>query len=109
MQIYNAKLNSEYYPNVIRDIPLDMPIRYTLLELVILEKKCGKKRGEHFNTTALQLARICACSEKQMRGYLQKLKRMKLVDWEQCGHLTYYAINWDTISRFLNVEHIMKK
>lgn len=106
MKIYNAKLQSEYYPNVLRELPLEMPLRYTLLEMIILEKKYGKKRGEHFNTTVEQLSKICSCSVKQMRDYLSKLKTKRLVDWARSGHLTYYMINWDTIGRFLEDIHI---
>lgn len=109
MEIYNANLQSEYYPNVLRDIPLDMTLRYTLLELIILERKCKKNRGEHFNTTVVQLSRICNCTEKQMRNYLSRLKVTGFLEWERCGHLTYYRINWDTISRFLTEEHIKPK
>lgn len=106
MEIYNAKLQSEYYPNVIRELPLDMPLRYTLLELIILERKFNKYRGNHFNTTAEHLAKICSCTVKQMRSYLTQLKQKRIIDYERSGHVTYYCINWEIIGRFLNKEHL---
>lgn len=106
MEIYTAKLQSEYYPNVLRNLPISPELRYLLLEIVILERKYSKRRGERFDASAAQLADIYGCTPKKMREYLKELKAKRLIDYDQVGRRVYYCICWPTIEHYIRANDI---
>ena len=101
----NTKLNCEYYPTVLFNLPLScIEVEVILQRLMIMERKYNKQRGDWFQTSVDKIASMCRMCEKTIRGHIKELKAKRFIEQENCGRASMYRINWLRIGDFLTVD-----
>lgn len=116
-KLKDVKLCYEYYPTFLYDMDFGelklKPIhKYVLLELMVLERRHKKDRGDEFSSSTTEIAnRLGYDDEKSIntvRRYLQDLQKKNLIAYYQQGKYVKYHICWANLDKYINDSHIRK-